>query len=186
MHHCGNKEVDYRSGLDPGEVFRADADNLVNIVAAMEGVPNHFRIAPEAASPIVVRKYRVGVSAGFQIVTFGEQSSRGGPKSKRIEHRPGNVLPVRFFHLRVRSVGQISPFRIRNCDQLGLILHCVTHQTECWIRPAVEDLGSASFADAPTRQSVKLLGLRHRQRAQQQSVDQPEGGGARPNSQAQR
>ena len=186
MHHGGQEDVDHRAGLGSGEALRADADDLVKVIADAERAPDHLRISSEAVRPIVVREHRVGVRAGLQIVAFGEQPSRRGPKSKGAEHPPGNVLAVGFFHLRVRSVGQIGPVGIRDRHQLGLVLRRSAHQSEIRIGPTVEHCGFSVGADCLASQSVQLLGLRHRQWPQQQGVDQPEGRGACPDPQSER
>ena len=91
MHHGGQENVDYGSRHRAGKWRRRDTDNLDKIVtsarfretgdaAQVKGAADHFRIFAEAARPIVVRKHRVRMRAGFPIVVFREQPALRGPQ----------------------------------------------------------------------------------------------------------
>ena len=112
--------------------------------------------------------------AGLPVVVFGEQASQGGPQSEGTEHPAGDILDIGLFHFLIRPEGQIHALGVGDRDQLGLAFYRGTHQLECRIRPAVECLRLAVETDPLADQRVKPLGVRDRQRPQQQSVDQPE------------
>ena len=54
----------------PVKRFTATPDNLVKIVAHAERASDHFRIASEAARPIIVREHRVRMRARRDVVVF--------------------------------------------------------------------------------------------------------------------
>ena len=125
--------------------------------------------------------------ARLQIVVFGEAAVPARPQPERAEHPPGNILQLRLFHLLVRPVSQIGPLGVGDRDQLGLILS--------------PRRASGGTPDTPTRRkrwglpsvhcrrrtsAYRRSGIGHRQRPQQQRVDEPERRGACPDRQRQR
>src|ERR1700728_2367002 len=121
-----------------------------------------------------------------EIVALGKQSSQLRLQPERVEHPTGDVLPVRFLHLVVRTVSEVRAVRVRYRDQLGLILHHCAQLAEQRIFEALAYSEVAGRVHSLTSENVQPFGLRHWQRTQQQCVDEPECRCARSDRQSQR
>jgi hypothetical protein len=73
-----HEDVDHPARLGSGEALSGDADDRIQIIriqisAHAKRAPDYFRIAAEAAGPVLVGENRNGIGARFEIVVFGEQ-----------------------------------------------------------------------------------------------------------------
>ncbi len=79
-------------GSVPVKAFASHADDVEKVAAyavlARDGdrASEDFRIAPEAAHPVIVGEDGDRVRARLEIVVFGEQTPQRGPESEGAEH----------------------------------------------------------------------------------------------------
>ena len=94
-------------------------------------------------------------------------------------------MQVGLLHLLVRLVGQVGEFGIGDGDELGLVLDRGAHLPEAGIGPGVEGQGCVIETDQ-ARGFVEAVGVGHGQGAQQEGVNEAEGGRACAHGQGER
>ena len=75
VHHRGHEDVDEGARLGAGELLLADADDLICVIAHVDGASDDARIAREAAGPVIERDHGVGFAAGSAVVVRREQTA---------------------------------------------------------------------------------------------------------------
>ncbi len=78
IHHGGSEEIGDGSGFRPGEIPGTHADDLIQLAVHMKRTADHFRVAAEAGTPIVVRENRDWIGAGLLIVGGLRRRPRAG------------------------------------------------------------------------------------------------------------
>ncbi len=175
MHHGGQEDVDHRAGFGSREPLRADADDLVNTLTHVEGLPENVRVLAEAARPVIVREDGEGVGARMQIVSLREQAAQRGPESEFVEHPAGDVLEIHLLDFPPGLERHVHLLRVGDREQLRLALHGGAHPLVGGIGPSIEGRRLAVEANALAIEHVEPRRAGHRQGAQQKRVDQTEG-----------
>jgi len=111
----------------------------------------------------------------LEIVALLQQPPDRRTQPKLAEHRSRDKLPVRFLHFLIRGIGEIGSLDIRNRDQFCIVLRRRAHLLEHRVGAAIEAVRLALKSNAVVGNRIQPLRIRHRQRPQQQRIDQPEG-----------